>query len=47
MRERAQATGGTVAVESPHPPGGGTRISVRLPLQTVPEAVDEPERQAV
>ena len=45
MRERAQALGGTFAVESA--PGGGTRISVGLPLQTVPEAVDEPERQAV
>jgi len=45
MRERAQALGGTFAVESA--PGGGTRISVGLPLQTVPEAVDEPERQAM
>jgi signal transduction histidine kinase len=45
MRERAQALGGTFAVESA--PGGGTRISVGLPLQTVPEAVDEPERRAV
>ena len=45
MRERAQALGGTFAVESA--PGGGTRISVALPLQTLPEAVDEPERQAV
>ena len=45
MRERAQSLGGTFAVESA--PGGGTRISVGLPLQTVPEAVDEPERRAV
>ena len=43
MRERAQSLGGTFAVENA--PGGGTRISVGLPLQTVPEAVDEPERQ--
>jgi len=45
MRERAQSLGGTFAVE--RAPGGGTRISVGLPLQTVPEAVDEPERQVV
>jgi signal transduction histidine kinase len=45
MRERAQAVGGTFAVESA--PGGGTRISVGLPLQTVPEVVEELERQAV
>ena len=40
-----QSLGGTFAVE--RAPGGGTRISVGLPLQTVPEAVDEPERQVV
>jgi signal transduction histidine kinase len=45
MRERAQSLGGTFAVE--RAPGGGTRISVGLPLQTVPDAVDEPERQVV
>jgi signal transduction histidine kinase len=45
MRERAQSLGGTFAVERAS--GGGTRISVGLPLQTVPDAVDEPERQAV
>ena len=45
MRERAQSLGGTFAVE--RAPGGGTRIAVGLPLQTVPEAVDEPERQVV
>jgi signal transduction histidine kinase len=44
MRERAQALGGTFAVE--RAPTGGTRITVGLPLQTVPEALEEPQRQA-
>ena len=43
--ERAQSLGGTFAIE--RAPGGGTRISVRLPLQTVPDPIEEPDRQTV
>jgi signal transduction histidine kinase len=45
MRERAQALGGTFAIENA--PSGGTRISVAMPLQmAAPETADEAERQA-
>jgi signal transduction histidine kinase len=45
MRERAQALGGTFAIENA--PSGGTRISVKLPLQMLEPASSEgSERQA-
>jgi len=46
MRERAQALGGSFLIENAAT--GGTRISVRLPLQVAAcDTSDEPERQAV
>jgi signal transduction histidine kinase len=44
MRERAQALGGTFAIENA--PRGGTQILVTLPLQVAAPAVAEEERQA-
>jgi signal transduction histidine kinase len=45
MRERAQALGGTFAIDDSAT--GGTRISVTLPLHVAPPQDVEPERQAV
>jgi signal transduction histidine kinase len=39
MRERAEAIGGTLSIEST--PGSGTRVSVRLPIDSAPRTLGE------